>query len=65
VRLVRIPRHLLHVRLDDLSALGVREQAPSAERSLVADLHATCAKSGLSAELLRAQGRIDPSRPPK
>jgi hypothetical protein len=37
-RLVRIPRHLLHVGFDDLTQLGVPERARDALRSLVADL---------------------------
>ena len=37
-RLVRIPRHLLHVGFDDLTRLGVPERARDALRSLVADL---------------------------
>jgi hypothetical protein len=37
-RLVRIPRHLLHVSPDDLPALGVGEHARSLLRSLLADL---------------------------
>ena len=39
-RLVRIPRHLLHVGLDDLSRLGVAESARDALRALLADLPA-------------------------
>jgi hypothetical protein len=38
VRLVRIPRHLLHVGLDDLGSLGVAEPARDALRGLLADL---------------------------
>lgn len=37
-RLVRIPRHLLHVGLDDLANLRVPEVAHDAVRSLLADL---------------------------
>jgi hypothetical protein len=37
-RLVRIPRHLLHVGLDDLSQLGVPSTARDALRALLADL---------------------------
>jgi hypothetical protein len=37
-RLVRIPRHLLHVRLDDLGGLGISEPACAALRALLADL---------------------------
>src|SRR5258708_37295569 len=37
-RLVRIPRELLHVGLDDLGPLGVAEHARDALRSLLADL---------------------------
>jgi hypothetical protein len=36
--LVRIPRDLLHVELDDLPGLGVPDQARAALRGLVADL---------------------------
>jgi hypothetical protein len=38
VRLVRIPRHLLHVGLDDLRGLGAGEPARDALRGLLADL---------------------------
>ncbi len=39
MKLVRIPRHLLHLELDDLSELGVPENAAHAElRALLADL---------------------------
>jgi hypothetical protein len=38
LKLVRIPRHLLHVDLDDLSRFGVPERARDALRALVADL---------------------------
>jgi len=37
-RLVRIPRHLLHVELDDLVDLGVPASARAALRGLLADL---------------------------
>ena len=37
-RLVRIPRHLLHVGLEDLASLGVPELAHDALRGLLADL---------------------------
>jgi hypothetical protein len=37
-RLVRIPRHLLHVQLDDLEGLGVPEAFRDAVRALLADL---------------------------
>lgn len=37
-RLIRIPRHLLHVGLDDLSGLAVPEQARAALRALLAEL---------------------------
>jgi len=36
--LVRIPRHLLHVELDDLIDLGIHESARAALRGLLADL---------------------------
>ena len=36
--LVRIPRHLLHVELDDLTGLGVPRAAQDALRGLLADL---------------------------
>src|SRR5438067_9111738 len=37
-RLVQIPKHLLHVRLDNLSQLGVPTAARDALRALLADL---------------------------
>jgi hypothetical protein len=37
-RLVRIPRHLLHVGLDDLPGLGIPESTRDALRELLADL---------------------------
>jgi len=37
-RLVRIPRALLHVELDDLSTLGIGDAARLAVRSLLADI---------------------------
>src|SRR5947209_3211349 len=37
-RLVQIPKHLLHVALDDLSQLGVPTAARAALRALLADL---------------------------
>jgi hypothetical protein len=37
-RLVRIPRHLLHVELDDLESLGLPPAAHAALRALLADL---------------------------
>jgi hypothetical protein len=38
MRTVRIPRHLLHVELDDLRQLGVPQHARDALRALLADL---------------------------
>jgi hypothetical protein len=38
MKLVRIPRHLLHAELDGLSQLGVSERARDALRALLADL---------------------------
>src|SRR5438552_13729853 len=38
MRTVRIPRHLLHVELEDLRQLSVPEQARDALRALLADL---------------------------
>jgi hypothetical protein len=38
VKLVRIPRHLLHVGLDDLRQVGVPDNARGELRALVADL---------------------------
>jgi hypothetical protein len=49
--LVRIPRHLLHVSLDDLPALGVNQQARSALRSLLAELPMV-PEASLSAQLI-------------
>jgi hypothetical protein len=51
LRLVRIPRHLLHVELDDLNQLGVPENARGALRALLADLPLV-PDSALSAELV-------------
>jgi hypothetical protein len=38
VKLVQIPRHLLHVELDDLGQLGVSKHAREALRAVLADL---------------------------
>jgi hypothetical protein len=37
-RLVRIPRHLLHLGLDDLASLGVGQSTRDALRAVLADL---------------------------
>jgi len=50
-RLVSIPRHLLHVGLDDLPGLGVSESARAALRGLLADLPLV-PNAGSSAQLV-------------
>ncbi len=50
-RLVRIPRHLLHVEPDDLNQLGVPEHARRELRALLADLPLV-PDSSLSAQLV-------------
>ena len=49
--LTRIPRELLHVGLDDLSTLGVPDQARAALRALLADLPRV-PDASLSAQLI-------------